>query len=67
VKSWKNNQWVGSFINQGVGREEKQDGAKEALINFQNKANRYRILNLRIVFGYIKNNFCSTGLNVSMR
>ena len=41
------------------GGEEKQDGAKEAMINFQNKAIRYRILNLRLFLDIQKNNFCT--------
>ena len=37
----------------------KKDGAKVAMINFQNKAIHYQLLNLRLVFGLQKNNFRS--------
>lgn len=46
--------------NQGrVEKEGLKDGAKESKINFQNKATHNYILNIRFVFGYGKNNFCS--------
>lgn len=46
--------------NQGAGgKEGLKDGAKDSKINFQNKTNHNYILNIRFVFGYGKNNFCS--------